>query len=151
MRILRDGFKFSCISTIISWLSVFCKFRRFCRAVPVLKALLPAVEDRISNWEKLQRPTKKAKSLEKSDLVQFLPSSHSAENLLDKVYVTIGLNVTTVEIEPDPISLVISLSSQAAATFPTWKYGPQQWAVVLSGQEQLDKSAKICRKLTAMI
>ena len=97
-----------------SWLSVFCKFWKHCK-FKELKTLVPALEDRIGKWEKLQNQSKQAKTFTGEELLTYYNMPNTPENLVDKVYAVIaisfaarGIEVTSVNFENVTKSIQIS-------------------------------------------
>ena len=74
-----------------SWLSVFCKFWTFCRGKD-LKAAVPALEDKISKWEKIQSQARQAKTFTGEELLCYYQMPSTPENLADKVYAVIAIS-----------------------------------------------------------
>ena len=78
-------------SSFRSWNSVFSKFWKHCRNQD-LKQILPAIEDKIGKWEKLQQEAKQAKTFTKDELITFFEMPTTVENLADKAYAAIALS-----------------------------------------------------------
>ena len=78
-------------SSFRSWNSVFSKFWKHCKHQD-LRQILPAIEDKIGKWEKLQQEAKQARTFTKDELITFFEMPTTVENLADKAYAAIALS-----------------------------------------------------------